>query len=127
MVYLVLGKDFNSLWHDLYALGQIFIAENDQILKTQLGHLVTLILGHKLYGQDRTGPERYIASNETFLCQKNNIERFADSRLFISTKSFQDVKEGTYLRTFVPWSSLVKVESLSCHSTISWVVFENKI
>ena len=42
-VYLVLGKVFNSLWHDLYAIGQIFIAENGQILKTKFGHLVTLV------------------------------------------------------------------------------------
>ena len=34
-VYLVLGKVFSSLWHNLYAIGQIFIAENGQILKTQ--------------------------------------------------------------------------------------------
>ena len=43
-VYLVLGKVFNSLWHNLYAIGQIFIAENGQILKTQFGHLVTLMM-----------------------------------------------------------------------------------
>ena len=41
-VYLVLGKVLNSLVHNLYAIGQIFIAENGQILKTQFGHLVTL-------------------------------------------------------------------------------------
>ena len=35
-VYLVLGK--NSLWHNLYAIGQIFIAEDGQILKTEFGH-----------------------------------------------------------------------------------------
>ena len=42
--YLVLGKAFNSLWYNGYAFGQIFIAENGQILKTQSGHLVTLPL-----------------------------------------------------------------------------------
>ena len=41
-VNLALGKVFNSLWHNLYDFGQIFIAENGQILKTQSGHLVTL-------------------------------------------------------------------------------------
>ena len=41
-VHLVLGKVFISLWHNLYAFGQIFIAVNGQILKTQSGHLVTL-------------------------------------------------------------------------------------
>ena len=41
-VYLILGKVFNSLWHNLYALGKIFIAVNSQILKTQSGLLVTL-------------------------------------------------------------------------------------
>ena len=41
-VYLVLGKVFSSLWHNLYAIGQIFIAENGQILKTKYCHLVTL-------------------------------------------------------------------------------------
>ena len=39
---MVLGKVFNSLWHNLYAIGHIFIDENGQILKTQFGHLVTL-------------------------------------------------------------------------------------
>ena len=42
-IYLVLGKVFNSLWHNLYAFGQLFIAVNGQILKTQSGHLVTLL------------------------------------------------------------------------------------
>ena len=42
MVYLVWGKVLNSLWHNLCALVQIFIAEIGQILKTQYGHLVTL-------------------------------------------------------------------------------------
>ena len=41
-VYLVLGKVLNSLWHNLYAIVQILIAENGQILKAQFGHLVTL-------------------------------------------------------------------------------------
>ena len=40
---MVLGKVFNSLWHNLYEIGRIFIAENGQILKTQIGDLVTLI------------------------------------------------------------------------------------
>ena len=43
-VYLVLGKVFNSLWHNLYAVGQILIAENGQKLRIQFGHLVTLIM-----------------------------------------------------------------------------------
>ena len=43
-VYLVLGKVFSSLWYNLYAFGQIFIAENGQILKTQSGRLVTLVV-----------------------------------------------------------------------------------
>ena len=34
-VYLVLGKVFNSLWHNLYAFGQIYIAVNCKILKAQ--------------------------------------------------------------------------------------------
>ena len=42
-VYLVLGKVFSSLWHNLFAIGQIFIAENGQKLKTQIGHLVTQV------------------------------------------------------------------------------------
>ena len=37
-VYLVLGIDLKSLWHNLYAFVQIFIAINGQILKTQSGH-----------------------------------------------------------------------------------------
>ena len=41
-VYLVLGKIFNSLWHNLYAIGHIFIAKIGQILNTQFGHLVTM-------------------------------------------------------------------------------------
>ena len=41
-VYFVLGKVFNSFWHNLYALGQIFFAVNGQILKAQSVHLVTL-------------------------------------------------------------------------------------
>ena len=41
-VYFVLGIGFNSLWHNLYAFGQIFIYVNGQILKTQSDHLVTL-------------------------------------------------------------------------------------
>ena len=44
MVYLVLGKVLNSLWLNLDAFGQFFIAENGQILNTQYGHLVTLYL-----------------------------------------------------------------------------------
>ena len=43
-VYLVLGKVFNLLLHNLYAIGHIFIAENGQILKTQFGHLVTMLI-----------------------------------------------------------------------------------
>ena len=42
-VYLVLGKVFHSLWHTLYAFGQIFIAVNGQILKTQSGHTAALL------------------------------------------------------------------------------------
>ena len=44
MVYLVWGKVFSLLWYNFYAFGQIFIAEIGQILKTQYGHLVALIL-----------------------------------------------------------------------------------
>ena len=40
---MVLEKVFNSLWHNLFAIGQVFNAENGQILKAQFGHLVTLI------------------------------------------------------------------------------------
>ena len=40
--YLVLGKVFGSLWYNLYAVGQIFIAKNGQILKTQTPRLLTL-------------------------------------------------------------------------------------
>ena len=43
-VYLILGKVLCSLWYNLYAFGEIFIAENDQILKTKSGRLVALIL-----------------------------------------------------------------------------------
>ena len=39
-----MGKVFNSLWQNLCAFGQIFIAANGQILKTQYGHLVTLVI-----------------------------------------------------------------------------------
>ena len=42
-----MGKVFDSLWHNLYAIGQIFIAENGQILKIQIGHLVTLVRNDK--------------------------------------------------------------------------------
>ena len=42
MVYFFLGKVLNSLFHNLSAFGQIFIAGNGQILKTQYGDLVTL-------------------------------------------------------------------------------------
>ena len=42
-VYLVLGKVFSSLWYNLYTFGQIFIAENGKMLKTQSGRLVTLL------------------------------------------------------------------------------------
>ena len=38
------GQSFNSLWHNLYAIGHVFIAENGQILNTQFGHLVTLLV-----------------------------------------------------------------------------------
>ena len=37
-VCLALDKIFNSLWYNLLAFGQIFIAVNGQILKTQSGH-----------------------------------------------------------------------------------------
>ena len=47
--YLVWAKIFNSLWHNLYVFGQIFIAIIGQILKTQAGHLVTLIAGHSRF------------------------------------------------------------------------------
>ena len=40
---MVLGKKINSLWHNLYAIGHILIAENGQILKTQVGNPVTLV------------------------------------------------------------------------------------
>ena len=46
-VYLVLGKVFNSLRHNLFAFGEICIAVNEQILKTQSDHLVTL-MGDKM-------------------------------------------------------------------------------
>ena len=49
-VYLVLGKVFSSLWHNLYVFGQLFIAANGQILKTQSGHLVTLDFSAKAIG-----------------------------------------------------------------------------
>ena len=45
-VYLVLGKVSNLLWHNLCAIGQIFITENGQKLKTQFGNLVTLVGKH---------------------------------------------------------------------------------
>ena len=32
-----------TLWHNLYAIGHVFIVENGQILNTQFGHLVTLL------------------------------------------------------------------------------------
>ena len=57
MVYLVLDKVFSSLWCNLYALGQIFIAENGQILKTQSGRLVTL-----LTSEDETRNEKVHSS-----------------------------------------------------------------
>ena len=38
-----MGKVFNSIWYNLNVFGQIFIAENGQLLKTQSGHLVTLL------------------------------------------------------------------------------------
>ena len=47
-VYLVLGKVFSSLSYNLYAFGQIFNAENGQILKTQSGRLVTLMSSYTL-------------------------------------------------------------------------------
>ena len=40
--YLYLGKVFNSLWHNLFAIEHIYIGENGKIMKTQFGHLVTL-------------------------------------------------------------------------------------
>ena len=40
-----MGKVFNSLLYNLYAFGQILIAENGQILKKQSGRLVTLANG----------------------------------------------------------------------------------
>ena len=43
-----MGKVSNSLWHNLYAIEQIFFAENGQILKTQFGHLVTLVANFSL-------------------------------------------------------------------------------
>ena len=43
-VYLVLGKVFDSLWHNLYAFGQLFIAVNGQILKTQSGDTVNVTI-----------------------------------------------------------------------------------
>ena len=43
-IYLVLGKVFNSLWHNLYAFGQLFIAVNGQILKTQSGDTVNVTI-----------------------------------------------------------------------------------
>ena len=47
-VYLVLCKVFNSLWHNLYAIGHILIAKNGLFLKAQFGHLVTLFETHLL-------------------------------------------------------------------------------
>ena len=41
---MVLGKFFSPLWPNLYAFGQIFMAVNGQILKTQSGHMVTLVV-----------------------------------------------------------------------------------
>ena len=38
------AKSFLLTWHNLYAFGQIFIVVNGQILKTQSGHLVTLVV-----------------------------------------------------------------------------------
>ena len=46
-VYLVLEKVLNSFWHNLYAFGKIFIAENGQILNTtfcQYGHTALLLI-----------------------------------------------------------------------------------
>ena len=42
-VCLALDKIFNSLWYNLLAFGQIFIAVNGQILKTQSGHKCRIV------------------------------------------------------------------------------------
>ena len=65
-VYLVLGNVFNSLGHTLYAFVQIFNAVNDQILKAQSGHLVTL-LGLHLMSRKRM---------DTDLGRKRHIKGF---------------------------------------------------
>ena len=45
-VYLVLDIVFNSLWNNLYAFGQNFIAfVNGQILKLQSDHLIFIYFG----------------------------------------------------------------------------------
>ena len=41
-----MGKDFNSLWHNLYAIGHTFIAKNSQIFENTIwssGHTVHTI------------------------------------------------------------------------------------
>ena len=47
-VYLVLGNVSNLLSQNLFAVGQIFITEKGQVLKTQFGHLVTLVARNHL-------------------------------------------------------------------------------
>ena len=45
LVYLVFGRILNALWQKFYAIGEIFIVENGQILKSYpASHLVTLII-----------------------------------------------------------------------------------
>ena len=57
----ILGKVFNSIWHNLYAFGQIFSAVNGPILKTQSGHLVTLVV-HKMGRMTDCGFSRKVYS-----------------------------------------------------------------
>ena len=64
-LYLVLGNVSNSLWHNLGAIGQIFIDENGQILKNN-----SVIWSHCSYDTNKTifpaVRDRSIASQNVF-------------------------------------------------------------
>ena len=81
-VYMVLGKVFSSLWHNLYGFGQIFIAINCQILKTQFGRMVTLDLfpftAIKIWPEAKNCQRRFKMLKETIstLNKYNRLSKF---------------------------------------------------
>ena len=108
---MILGKVFNSLCYNLYALVQIFIAENGQILKTQSVHLVTLLSTLKFNWKTNFLPQK-----KSLFGRPKNLSNFLSIKyLYFSRTLAQNI-----------YSSLEKIKALfsqNISKTFSQITF----